>query len=176
MIEAIRQQHDEVVLLLVRDVKCQVDTKSSAGEYPIHVAVKYCDGILKILVEDGKASLDKKDGNGKTALECAVALERKDMVGYLCRIGAEVPPDSLRLALKDRNHKSAQQLLEFGVEVSDECFEVIKKGRKEAIAAKLAKILKHFQERNNGRARRGVESGVPYKDSESLGRKEAGSD
>ncbi|KAM3461534.1 hypothetical protein MY5147_002264 [Beauveria neobassiana] len=177
MIEAIREKHDKVVLLLIRDFDIQVDTKSSAGEYPIHVAVQhdYC-GIFKILVEDGKASLEKKDRNGRTALECAIGLGRKGIVGYLCQSRAEVPPDSLRLALKYRNYKIAQQLLELGVEVDDECFEAIKKERREATAAKLAKVLKNFQERNNGRAIRGVESGVPLEDSESLGRKEAGSD
>ncbi|KAM3541820.1 hypothetical protein ARSEF1564_005251 [Beauveria bassiana] len=157
MIEAIREEHDEVVLLLIRDFSCQVDTKSSAGEYPIHVAVKnHCYGILKILVEDGKASLDTKDSNGYTALEYAVALDRQDM--------------------KFRNYAIAQQLLELGVEVDDDCFDAIKEDRGEATAAKLAKVLKNFQERHNGRTRRGVESGVPLEDSESLGRKEAGSD
>ncbi|KAF1729542.1 Serine/threonine-protein phosphatase 6 regulatory ankyrin repeat subunit B [Beauveria bassiana] len=176
MIEAIRANHSEVVLLLIRDFKCQVDTKSSAGEYPIHVAVKeYSDEIVKILVEDGKASLDKKDENGKTALECAIEWNCGSMVGHLCRIKAEVAPDSLILALKIGNFVIAQQLLELGVEVDDGCFEAIKKSARVAAIAKLTKVLKNFQERNNGRARREAESGLRLEDSESLDRKEAGS-
>ncbi|KAM3532494.1 hypothetical protein MY4038_003972 [Beauveria bassiana] len=151
MIKAIRRDNDEAVLLLIREFKCHVDTQSSNGEYPIHIAVEqHSLKFLKILAEDGKASLGKKDENGKTVFEYAVALDLEDIVGYLCRIEAEVPPDSLRLALFHRNYDIAQQLLELGVEIDDQCFKAIKNGGTEATVAKLTKVLKNFQERNNG--------------------------
>ncbi|PMB64526.1 Ankyrin repeat, PH and SEC7 domain containing protein secG [Beauveria bassiana] len=151
MIKAIRRDNDEAVLLLIREFKCHVDTQSSNGEYPIHIAVEqHSLKFLKILTEDGKASLGKKDENGKTVFEYAVALDLEDIVGYLCRIEAEVPPDSLRLALFHRNYDIAQQLLELGVEIDDRCFKAIKNGGTEATVAKLTKVLKNFQERNNG--------------------------
>eukprot|EP01126_Amoeba_proteus_P007613 TRINITY_DN12732_c0_g1_i3.p1 TRINITY_DN12732_c0_g1~~TRINITY_DN12732_c0_g1_i3.p1 ORF type:complete len:999 (-),score=186.64 TRINITY_DN12732_c0_g1_i3:152-3148(-) len=80
------------ILKILVDVGAKVDVTDGKAETPLHRAC--INGNIKIisaLVEEGRASLNIPNYNGKMAIDCAVRNEDVEVMIYLLEHGAKIP-------------------------------------------------------------------------------------
>ena len=80
----------EVVKVLVRTDKANVNSKNKAGATPLYVAAQFGHlDVVKLLVRSGKADVNSKNKQGATPLHAAMENGHTDVVKFLIRNGAQ---------------------------------------------------------------------------------------